>query len=76
MHVKEGHFMKSKRSTMSFVAALGTLVLLGTIACKRSETSDGTLSAPGSQIPRDSERTVPGTRPGQAPEMPQSPNTQ
>ena len=67
--------MKSKRS-MSLLAAVGTLVLLGTVACKQSETSDGTLSAPGSQIPRDSERTVPGTRPGQAPDMPQNPNSQ
>jgi hypothetical protein len=68
--------MKSKRSTMSFVAALGTLVLLGTVACKRSDTGDVTLSAPGSQIPHDSELSVPGTRPGQEPEMPQSPNSQ
>jgi hypothetical protein len=68
--------MKSKRSTLSLLTAVGTLVLLGTVACKQSETTDGTLSAPGSQIPRDSERTVPGTRPGQAPDMPQSPNSQ
>jgi hypothetical protein len=68
--------MRSKPRTLSLLSAVCAFVLLGTVACKRSETSDGSLSAPGSQIPRDSERTVPGARPGQAPDMPANPNSQ
>jgi hypothetical protein len=67
--------MSSKRNPVSLLTAVGILVLLGTVACKRSDTTDGTLSAPGSQIPHDSERTVPGTRPGQAPDMPENPTS-
>ncbi len=67
--------MRSKRRTVSLLSTVGTVVLLGTVACRQSETSEGSLSAPGSQIPRDSERAVPGARPGQAPGMPQSPNS-
>ncbi len=67
--------MKSKRRTVSLLSAVCTFILLGTVACKQSETSDGSLSAPGSQIPHDSERTVPGARPEQAPDMPENPNS-
>jgi hypothetical protein len=67
--------MNSKRIATSFMAALAGLALLGTVACKRSDTTNGSVSAPASQVPHDSERTVPGTRPGQAPEVPQSPSS-
>jgi len=67
--------MSSKRNTVSLLTVVGISVLLGTAACKRSGSTDGTLSAPGSQIPREGEGTVPGTRPGEAPDMPQSPSS-
>jgi hypothetical protein len=67
--------MSSKRNTVSLMTAVGILVLLGGVACKRSDTTDGTLSAPGSQIPHDSQGTVPGTRPGEATDMPANPNS-
>jgi len=67
--------VESKRRALGRWAVVGILaVLVGTVACKRSETADGTLSAPGSQIPHDG-ATLPGMRPGQAPDMPQRPNS-
>ena len=67
--------MRSKARILGLLSAV-CFVMLGTGACKRSDTSDGSLSAPGSQIPRDTERTVPGARPGQAPDMPSTHNSQ
>jgi hypothetical protein len=68
--------MSSKRRATRLVTALGAVLLTGTVACKRSENVTEQTPLPlGSQTPRHTGQTAPGTSPTQQPGVPTSPNT-
>jgi hypothetical protein len=66
---------KSKRRTVSLLSAVCAFILLGTVACKQSETSDGSSFRSWLPDPARQRAHRAGSETGQAPDMPENPNS-